>query len=348
MSICERYVAIDNVCAWPQLTRLRDGRVAALLFNQPTHGGWEGEVECWHSGDDGRSWTRAGVPVPHEPNQARMNHASGLAGNGDLLCIVAGQSNRPRQGEPASSDFSKADPPHPVAARSSDGGVTWRPCAPIPPHHRGWVLTPFGPITRRPDGTLLASFYDWPPVAANLPPQGSALLYGSDDDGESWRFLSVIAADDYNETSILAVNETRVIAAARTFNNQTLHLFISDDGGATWRQGAPLAGAYEHNGHLMALPDGRILLTHGIRHPHDLALACRVSPDGGVTWRRPHRLLQISDSERYDGGYPSCITVGDDLILTAYYTRRSDAHHRYHMATVLWNWREEFAHKFDQ
>ena len=48
----ERYLAIDNVCAWPILTHMPDGTVVATLFNQPTHGGWEGDVECWASGDE--------------------------------------------------------------------------------------------------------------------------------------------------------------------------------------------------------------------------------------------------------------------------------------------------------
>ncbi len=35
-------IAIDNVCAWPNLTKMPDGSIVAAIFNQPTHGGWEG------------------------------------------------------------------------------------------------------------------------------------------------------------------------------------------------------------------------------------------------------------------------------------------------------------------
>ena len=41
-----RYVAIDNVCAWPQLTVLREGTIAAIIHNQPAHGLREGDIEC--------------------------------------------------------------------------------------------------------------------------------------------------------------------------------------------------------------------------------------------------------------------------------------------------------------
>lgn len=43
----ERYVAIDNIGAWPNLTLMPDGEIAAVVFNQPCHGTWEGESECW-------------------------------------------------------------------------------------------------------------------------------------------------------------------------------------------------------------------------------------------------------------------------------------------------------------
>ena len=52
----ERYIAIDNVCAWPNLTVLPDGTLAVAIYNQPVHGQWRGDVEVWASIDDGRVW----------------------------------------------------------------------------------------------------------------------------------------------------------------------------------------------------------------------------------------------------------------------------------------------------
>ena len=39
----ERYVAVDNVCAWPNLTLMPDGAIVAAIFNRPSHGQEEGE-----------------------------------------------------------------------------------------------------------------------------------------------------------------------------------------------------------------------------------------------------------------------------------------------------------------
>lgn len=53
-----RYIAIDNVCAWPQLTVLRDGTIAAIIFNKPSHGQMEGDAECWASANGGFAESR--------------------------------------------------------------------------------------------------------------------------------------------------------------------------------------------------------------------------------------------------------------------------------------------------
>ena len=34
----ELYVAVDNVCAWPNLTRLPNGEIAAAIYDKPSHG----------------------------------------------------------------------------------------------------------------------------------------------------------------------------------------------------------------------------------------------------------------------------------------------------------------------
>ena len=40
----EHFIAVDNVCAWPDLTRLDDELVVAI-YNQPAHGRWHGDID---------------------------------------------------------------------------------------------------------------------------------------------------------------------------------------------------------------------------------------------------------------------------------------------------------------
>ena len=82
----DRFIAIDNVCAWPNLTVLNDGTIIASIFNKPSHGRGDVDVECWAI-QNGHFWEKRGVPSRHTPNTNRMNVAVGLAKNGDLIIL---------------------------------------------------------------------------------------------------------------------------------------------------------------------------------------------------------------------------------------------------------------------
>lgn len=86
-----RYIAIDNVCAWPNLTLLRDGTIIATIFNQPAHGVAEGDVECWAT-TEGLFWSKRGTAAPHEDSANRMNVVAGLTNNGELIVLASGWS----------------------------------------------------------------------------------------------------------------------------------------------------------------------------------------------------------------------------------------------------------------
>ena len=75
-------VTATGHCAWPNLKLLKDGRtLAALIFNDASHGHHPGDIECWLSGDGGTTWKFGSAATQHEPDTIRMNHAAGLALN---------------------------------------------------------------------------------------------------------------------------------------------------------------------------------------------------------------------------------------------------------------------------
>jgi hypothetical protein len=117
-------VAVENVCAWPNLTVLPDGAIVATIFNQPSHGSVAGDVECWGSEDAGRTWQKRATPAPHEPDTNRMNVAAGLAPRGDLIVISSGWSNRYPPGQSGAAFRAGILPPW--LCRASDGGQARR------------------------------------------------------------------------------------------------------------------------------------------------------------------------------------------------------------------------------
>ncbi|MDP1591398.1 MAG: hypothetical protein Q8M07_26825, partial [Prosthecobacter sp.] len=140
-----RFVAIDNVCAWPCLTLMPDGSINTTIFGKPSHGQVAGAAECWNS-PDGEFWTLRGIPAPNDENTNRMNVAAGLAKNGDLLVLCSGWTDEKQPQRPKQAVF-RDDILSTWVCRSSDGGKTWSQIKEFPAPDAGWTHhIPFGDI----------------------------------------------------------------------------------------------------------------------------------------------------------------------------------------------------------
>lgn len=325
----ERFVAVDNVCAWPNLTRMPDGAIVATIFNQPIHLAWPGDVECWASTDEGCLWQLRGTPTVHEPDTARGNVAAGLTHAGALVVIVSGWSY---QGKPVVGQRNKLDQVlNPWVCRSTDGGRTWSREGTVVIPDGASALVPFGDIERCADGTLGASGYSHPGDRS----YNTAWFLRSRDDGLTWGEAVVIGPDDYNETDLLYLGETRWLAASRTKRDGRLDLFVSEDNGDSWTCQGALTLPRQHPGHLMRLQDGRILLVYGLRNQGLRGVGARLSTDEGKTWGSPIVLVDLEDAT--DVGYPASVQSPDGTIVTAYYCNGIPTHRRYHMGIARWH-----------
>ncbi len=329
----ERYIAVDNVCAWPNLKLLPDGTIAAVLYNQPSHGRDPGHVEVWTSRDGGKLWTLAGVPVPHDPNSTRLNHAAGIAHDGSLVVVVSG--TRLDRGSDRILPL--------VASRSRDGGKTWTRTDSFSLPAGVDFLIPFGDIVQLPGQTLAASFYyDNSLTAVATGPRpvpkvraGTAYVVYSRDDGRSWGDAAVLGKDNFNETALLRLSPDRWLAAARTYRHGQLDLLTSSDEGRSWTNTGAVTLPSHHPASLLRLKDGRILLTYGVREKGNRAVNVRVSEDEGKTWKAPYPIVRLGESP--DNGYPSTVELADGTLVTAYYTSGIPEHQRYHMGVVRWS-----------
>jgi hypothetical protein len=324
------HVAIQGVCAWPNLIRLADGTILAIIFNQPCHGKWEGDVDCWASTDNGQSWALRGRPAPHDPGTNRMNVAAGLAANGDVIVLASGWDNRGRPGED-SLPFAKASTIRARVCRSADQGRTWTVSGelPAPPPGATTQLIPFGKIEKAADGSLRASAY-----LGISGERNASYMLGSADDGRTWT-LHALISEDRNETDILPMGQGRWLAAARGArkNQDNLQLFESKDDGKTWTSVLPLSLPRQIPGHLLHLSRNRLLATYGNRCANNCGVDARMSWDGGATWHGPIRLANMPLG---DGGYPASVQLADGTVVTAFYQQISGQFH-YEMAVATWN-----------
>ena len=323
--------AVQGVCAWPNLQRLPDGRLVVFGFNQPCHGLWEGDLDCWASGDDGKTWRFRGRPAEHEPTTARMNVAAGLAKNGDLLVLCSGWADRAPAGK-LSGPFLRVLPAW--VCRSADGGRAWTvskkfPAPPATEAGRDNEFIPFGNIRSGADGSLCVACY------LRKDNSRDCYLVRSNDDGRTWGEVTPLNLNG-NETDILHLGGGRWLAASREFREKRdvhIELFSSLDDGRTWQRKMPLSLPMQVTGNLAALSDGRVLFSYGNRCWNNFGVDVRMSDDKGETWSPP---IRIADCPRYDCGYPSSVQLPNGKVITAHYTQVSEDFH-YEMRMASWN-----------
>jgi len=335
----EPRVIVDNARAWPNLTVLPDGAIIATIFNAPYHANIVGDVECWGSSDDGRSWEKRGTPARHDPpNSNRMNVAAGVAANGDLIVISSGWLLKlnppPPPGQLRTAGLVSVL--QPWVCRSSDGGRTWSVAkdampATSPLGDQSTPLIPFGDIITGADGTLRVAVYSCIHRRDKERRAWRAYVLRSPDDGRTWRDPVCISADtSHNETALMHLGDGKWLAAAR---GGGLHLYASSDDGATWQHRMRLpTGGYP--GHIMRLRSGRLVLSVGTRSGTERCTRVFGSDDAGVTWSQPYRVV---DYRGKDGGYPSSVQLPDGQVLTAYYAKEIAGHPRYHLGIVVWD-----------
>ena len=336
-------VAVDNVCAWPNLTTLADGTLVAVLFNKPSHGSMAGDVDCYASTDGGKTWEKRGTPAPHEPHTVRMNHAAGLATNGDLLVLCSGWTNVYPEG--VKGRRFRASTLHPWVCRSSDGGRTWtvdKHKFPIkgPNGRKTRVWIPFGDILPGADGKLRATVYTSQysgEYEAKRPKRADrVLVLRSPDDGRTWgEAVAVDPKQRRNETAMLHLGKGKWLLAARS---NGLSLYASDDDAKTWTFRTQVTGGGCHPGHLLRLRDGKVLLTYGNR-TKSRGIDVRWSADEGKTWAEPMRIVPFGG----DGGYPASAQRADGQVVTVYYAQKMGNRNRYHMGVATWDPERTFA-----
>ena len=327
-----RYVAIDNVCAWPNLTLMPDGSINTTIFGKPSHGQVAGAAECWNS-PDGQFWTKVGIPAPNDENTNRMNVAAGLAKNGDLLVLCSGWTNVKQPQRPKQADF-RDDILSTWVCRSSDGGKMWSQIKEFPAPDAAWThYIPFGDIKIGEDGALHVSCYggEFTDPSKSTKTEGyRSWHFRSDDDGKTWQRTGIIGPKS-NETTLLHLGGKRWMAAARETG---MDIFISEDDGVTWGEPHRVTAKNEINGHLVRLKDGRILLAHGSRVKGQFGVLAKLTSDEGKTWGEPIRIAHTLES---DCGYPSTVQRADGKLVTAWYSKSSENHQRYHMGVAIWD-----------
>jgi hypothetical protein len=210
--------------------------------------------------------------------------------------------------------------------RSADGGRTWKgpfrpPDMPNPNARDPWGRTlPLfnrGAMCQGRDGRLY-----WIVRCFRDKPQPDDLhLIVSQDRGETWRYACAAAADEkvaLSETSLYETPKGDLVGFVRTMNldNRTV-VIRSRDGGRSFERWQD-AGFQGSPHHAMRLPDGRVWLVYGYRHP-PFGIRARVLNAECTDFATAPEIVLREDGGTTDIGYPWSALLPGGRILSVYY-----------------------------
>ncbi len=215
--------------------------------------------------------------------------------------------------------------------RSEDGGHTWQgpifPPAildqkfrdpfgkPLPAYNRG------APV----EGKDQKIYWATAGATSDISRTGTHLLV-SEDKGSSWRFASKIASDDkieFNETSLHETAKGDLVAFMRTeaFDDHTA-IARSTNHGVSFQPWED-AGFQGHPHFALGLPDKRVLLVYGYRHP-PFGIRARVLNSECTNAGAAPEIFLRQDGGNGDLGYPWAVQLDEQRVLVVYYFNLAD------------------------
>ncbi|HZQ45990.1 MAG TPA: sialidase family protein, partial [Verrucomicrobiae bacterium] len=178
----------------------------------------------------------------------------------------------------------------------------------------------------------------WVVVDADIarPDQTSTHLLISSDKGDTWKYSCPVAKSDqviFNETSIYETPKGDLVAFIRSekFNDHAV-VARSTDGGKSFLPWQDM-GFQGHPLYAMRLPDKRVLLVYGYRHP-PFGVRARVLDPECDDFTTAKEIILRDDGGNGDLGYPWATMLSKNRVLVVYYFNQGDGP-RYIAGTVL-------------
>lgn len=277
--------------AFPDICRLRDGRLQCITYASYTHVGvpspaWPlgGRIVASWSSDEGRTWTppETLLDTPADDRDPSITQLR----DGRLLC----------------SFFTTAGT---LVTEAQGPSGPWST-----PRLIGPRLGVSAPVRELSDGTLILGVYFEDAQTAH----GATLQ--SLDHGKTWETPTPIDSKGQfldAETDVIELKSGELLAALRGGKGAPMNLSRSQDRGAHWNPAEPL-GFVGHCPYLHRAPGGEIVLAY--RQPvagETRGTALRVSRDEGRSWSEATRIDPVI------GAYPSIVNLRDGSLLIVYY-----------------------------
>ena len=284
--------------AFPDVARLKDGRLACVFYAGYTHVSMPtetcprgGRIAVCYSNDEGGSWSPAqtlydGPDDDRDPSITQLN-------DGRVLCTFFSLKKKEGGGYTGLGSW---------IVESADGCRTWSE-----PRLISKTYYCSSPVRELAESTLILGLYQESDTNAN----GAVVL--SHDKGKTWG--DVINIDNGGlrldaETDVIALKDGQLYAAQRTAS-ESMRYSISQDNGKTWTISKSM-GFPGHCPYLFRTPENIILCA--TRNPgKESATSLRYSADECKTWS------EVNVVDKHNGAYPSMVSLKDGSTLIVYY-----------------------------
>jgi hypothetical protein len=328
--------------SFPSIVKRPDGELlvafrrapsrVALAEKKESHADPNSYLVMVRSRDGGGSWTKSPELIYAHALGGSQDPCLLQLRDGTLLCASYGWAFLRPDAVPALKKPVSETRPGVVflggyLVRSEDGGKTWQ--GPIYPPHVASEINhdPYGqPIAAYNRGALYegADGRIFWVVAVNdsgATRKTSTHLLISQDKGTTWRAIAPVAVDPkvtFNEASAYETPKGDVVAFLRTANFDD-HACIarSSDGGKTFQPWQDM-GFKGHPLQATRLPDNRVLLVYGYRHP-PFGIRARVLNAECTDFASAPEVVLRDDGGTTDIGYPWSVTLDGSRVLVVYY-----------------------------
>jgi hypothetical protein len=172
-------------------------------------------------------------------------------------------------------------------------------------------------------------------VAKSNGKEGRVICARTRDGGKTWSMEGFVTPEPEGREyaimpSSLRLEDGAILTAVRY--RPFIDAYLSRDDGKTWQRlsrPAPETGGNPPS--LLALQDGRLVLTYGFREP-PFGIRAVFSGDQGRTWSEPFVLRD--DGGSWDLGYTRTVQRPDGLLVTVYYYNLGEDSERFIAATI--------------
>ena len=332
-------------CSFPSLVRRPNGELLVAFRRAPErrvlgepgtgHTDPNSYLVLVRSHNDGQSWTQSPELIYANPFGGSQDPCMVQLHDDSILCtsygwaLLNGDAPKKLSGASLHGNFVFLGG---YVLRSKDGGHTWEnPSYPPPtPDESAYGL--FGkPVPAYNRGAICEGkdkrlYWVVASTAKSHPGKSATHLFMSADRGTTWTYSCPVARDDkvgFNETSLYETPKGELVAFMRTdaFDDHTAVARSTDHGKSFqhWQD----AGFQGHPHYALKLPDKRVLLFYGYRHPPFGVRVRVLDPECERIASAPEIVLR-DDGGNGDLGYPWATMISKHRALVVYYFNKAN------------------------